>query len=172
MPPNSRIVERRSPWASRPITQAKKGPTCKSTLIADPARYIPYLGPTTCGSHPRLKMLKNELNINLGLLDLFALLADLNYLGLVRDYDVAPESLPHHKPQRNKKKPLAALNDAQRADSRAHARRRVRVEHTMAKRLGCIKQAYRNKSLSFNDRVMALACGIWNWHLTQKNEAI
>ena len=61
-------------------------------------------------------MLKNELNISLGLLDLFALLADLNYLGLVRDYDVAPEILPHHKPQRSKKKPLAALTDAQRAE--------------------------------------------------------
>jgi len=87
-------------------------------------------------------MLKNELNISLGLLDLFALLADLNYLGLVRDYDVAPESLPHNKPQRSKKKPLAALTDAQRAENCAHTRRRVRVEHAIsgAKRLGCTRK--------------------------------
>ena len=73
-------------------------------------------------------MLKNELDVNLGLLDLFALLADLGYLGLVRDYDVAPGSLPHRKPRRSKKAPATALTDTQRADNRVHARRRVKVE--------------------------------------------
>ena len=48
-------------------------------------------------------MLKNELDVNLGLLDLFALLADLGYLGLVRDYHVAADSLPHRKLRRSKK---------------------------------------------------------------------
>ena len=119
-------------------------------------------------------MLKNELDVNLGLLDLFTWLADLGYLGLVRDYDVAPESLPHRKPRRSKKTPATALTDTQRAENRAHARRRVRVEHAIsgAKRLGCVTQVYRNKSLAFNDRVMALACGIWNWHLKKQKEFI
>ena len=83
---------------------------------------------------------------------------------------MAPQSLP----QRSKKAPDTALNDTQRADNRAHARRRVKVEHAIsgAKRLGCVTQVYRNKSLAFNDRVMALACGIWNWHLTKKKKII
>ena len=119
-------------------------------------------------------MLKNELDVNLGLLDLFAWLADLGYLGLVRDYDVAPESLPHRKPRRSKKTPTTALTDTQRAENHAHARRRVKVEHAIsgAKRLGCVTQVYRNRSRAFNDRVMALACGIWNWHLTKKKKTI
>ena len=119
-------------------------------------------------------MLKNELDVNLGLLDLFAWLADLGYLGLVSDYDVAPDSLPHRKPRRSKKAPDTALNDTQRADNRAHARRRVKVEHAIsgAKRLGCVTQVYRNKSLAFNDRLMVLACGSWNCHLTKMREAI
>jgi len=98
------------------------------------------------------------------------LLADLGYLGLVSDYDLPAASLPHRKPRRSKKCPAAALTDAQRADNRSHARRRVRVEHAIsgAKRLGCVAQTYRNKSNAFNDRIMAIACGIWNWHLTQK----
>jgi len=149
----------------RPADYAgKKRPTRKNTLIADPARYIHYLGPTTCGATHDYQMLKNELDVNLGLLGLFALLADLGYLGLVRDCDVATESLPHRKPRRSKKTPATALTDAQRADNRAHARRRVKVKHAIcgAKRLGCVTQVYRNKSLAFNDRVMALACGIWN----------
>lgn len=115
-------------------------------------------------------MLKQEFDRNLGLLDLFQLLADLGYLGLVADYDVAPQSLPHRKPRRSKQQPLTPLTDEQRAANRAHASRRVKVEHAISgsKRLGCVTQAYRNKSNAFNDRVMALACGVWNWHLTQK----
>lgn len=119
-------------------------------------------------------MLKKEFDGNLGLLDLFQVLADLGYLGLVADYDVAPQSLPHRKPRRSKKNPLTSLTQAQRTDNQAHARRRVKVEHAIsgAKRLGCVTQVYRNKSATFNDRIMALACGIWNWHLTKKKEAI
>ena len=89
-------------------------------------------------------------------MDLFAGLADLGYLGLVSDYDVASDSLPHRKPRRSKKAPDTTLNDTQRADNRAQARRRVKVEHAIsrAKRLGCVTQVYRNKSQAFNDRLM------------------
>ena len=119
-------------------------------------------------------MLKNEFDVNLGLLDLWQLLADLGYLGLVADYDVSAQSLPHRKPRRSKKNPNTALTDSQRTDNHAHARRRVKVEHAIsgAKRLGCVTQVYRNKSAAFNDRIMAVACGIWNWHLTKKKETI
>ena len=62
----------------------------------------------------------------------------------------------------------------QRADNHAHAHRHAKVEHAIngAKRLGCVTQVYRNKSLAFNDRVMVLAYGIWNWHLTKKKGVI
>jgi hypothetical protein len=136
-------------------------------LIAVPARYIHYLGPTTYGATHDYQLLKNEFDANLGLLDLFDLLADLGYLGLVADYDLPPQSLPHRKPRRSKKSPDAALTPAQRSENAAHARRRVKVEHAIsgAKRLGCVAQTCRNKSQSFNNRLLALACGIWNWHL-------
>ncbi|AMJ64201.1 hypothetical protein AXW84_01195 [Hymenobacter sp. PAMC 26628] len=106
--------------------------------------------------------------------DLFALLADLGYLGLVTDYDLLPQSLPQRKPRRRKKRPDAALTAAQRTENAAHARRRVKVEHAIsgAKRLGCVAQTGRNKSASFNDRLLALACGIWNWHLKKQREFI
>lgn len=119
-------------------------------------------------------MLKNEFDVNLGLLDLWLVLADLGYLGLVADYDLPPDSLPHRKPRRSKKHPVTALTDAQRADNQTHARRRVKVEHAIsgAKRLGCVTQVYRNKSATFNDRIMAITCGIWNWHLNQKKMTI
>ena len=143
-------------------------------MIADPTCYIHYLGPTTCGSTHDYQLLKNEFDANLGLLDLFDLLADLGYLGLVPDYDLPARSLPHRKPRRSKKRPDAALTDAQRNENAAHARRRVKVEHAIsgAKRLGCVAQTCRNKAASFIDRLLALACGIWNWHLKKRKEAI
>jgi len=128
-----RLDRRAHAAVDRPADYAgKKRSTRKNTLTAGPARYIHYLGPTTCGATHDYQMLKNELDVNLGLLDLFALLADLGYLGLVRDYDVAPESLPHRKSRRSKKTPATALTDAQRADNRAHARRRVKVEYAIS----------------------------------------
>ena len=67
-----------------------------------------------------------------------------------------------------------ALADTQRAENSAHARRHVKVEHAISgdKRLGCVTRVYRNKSLAFNDRVIALACGIQNWHLTKNKKVI
>ena len=57
----------------------KKRPTRKNTLIADPLRYIHYLGPTVNGTTHDYQMLKKEFDVNLGLLDLFQVLADLGY---------------------------------------------------------------------------------------------
>jgi hypothetical protein len=78
------VVERAADYSG------KKRPTRKNTLIADPARYIHYLAPTTCGATHDYQLLKNEFDVNLCLLDLFDLLADLGYLVLVADYDLAP----------------------------------------------------------------------------------
>ena len=98
------------------------------------------------------------------MLNLCALLADLGYLGLVADYDLPAASLPHRKPRRSKKCPAAAPTNAQRADNDAHARRRVKAEHTIsgAKHLGCVAQTYPSKSNSFNDQMMALVCGLYD----------
>ena len=143
--------------------------TRKNTLIADPSRYIHYLGPTTSVFTHDFQLLRNGFDANPGLLDLFALLADLGYLGLVKHDDVPAGSRPHRKPRRSKKQPVAALTDVQRTDNCAHVRRRVKVEHAIsgAKRLGCVAQAFYNKSNAFNDRVMTIACSTWNWYLTQ-----
>ena len=93
----------------------KKRLTRKNTLIADLSRYIHYQSPTTSGSIHGFQLLMNKFNTNSGLLDLFALLTDLGYLGLVKYDDVPAGSLPHRKPQRNKKHPVTALAGGQRA---------------------------------------------------------
>lgn len=119
-------------------------------------------------------MLKNEFDVHPGLPDLWQVLTDLGYLGLLADCDVRAQSVPHRKPRRSKKNPNTALMAIQRTDNQAHASQRVKVEHAIsrAKRLGCVTQMYCNKSAAFNNRIMVVACGIWNWHLTKKTKTI
>ena len=114
-------------------------------------------------------MLKGEFAGNLGLLDAYSWLADLVYLGLEADYDVAPGSLPHRKPRRSTAQPDTCLSPEQRAQNQLHARHRVKVEHAIAgsKRLGAVSQVCRNKASAFVDCLLALACGIWNWFVRQ-----
>lgn len=78
-------TERLQHWpqavADRPADYSgKKRLTRKNTPIADTGRYIHYLGPTTSGAAHDYQRLKNEFNVNLGLLALFEPLADLGYL--------------------------------------------------------------------------------------------
>ena len=42
----------------------QKRPARKNILITDPARYIHYLGPTTCRKTHGYPILKNELDVN------------------------------------------------------------------------------------------------------------
>ncbi|SMB87354.1 hypothetical protein SAMN00120144_1546 [Hymenobacter roseosalivarius DSM 11622] len=131
--------------ADRPADYSgEKGPPVENTLIANPARYIHYLGPTANGTTHDYQLLNTEFARNLGSLDLCQVLVDLGYLGVVADYGLSPESLPHRKPRRSKKNLGTALTAAQRADNRAQARRRVKVEHAIsgAKRLSCVTQVY------------------------------
>ena len=114
-------------------------------------------------------MLLQELDVNLGLLQGYKWRMDLGYLGVVAAYTLRAASLPHRKPRRSKRQPLTCLTPRQRRANYHHARQRVKVEHALAgsKRLGAVSQVCRNKTNSFTDRLMALACGIWNWFLQQ-----
>ena len=105
------VVDRKADYSD------KRRRTRKDPLIADPSRYIHYLGPTTSGFTHDFQLLRNGFDANPGLLNQCALLADLGYLGLVKYDDVPAGSLPHRKPRRIKKHPVTALTDGQRADN-------------------------------------------------------
>ena len=112
-------------------------------------------------------LLKSEFDVNLGLFDDYRTLVDLGYLGMNKDYFTNSIQLPHRNPRTSKKNPHTELTQEQKQENHQHATIRVKVENAIAgsKRLGVVAQVYRNKSLAFNDRVMAIACGIWNFHL-------
>ena len=95
------------------------------------------------------------------------MLADLAYLGLSTDFAPAYITLPHRKPRRSKAQPHTCLTTEHQLDNSQPAKVRVKIEHAIggSKRLGVITQMFRNKSLFFNDLAIALAAGIWNFHL-------
>jgi hypothetical protein len=146
----------------------------KNTLIASSDTYIRYLGKTVGGSIHDYQLLKSELDVNLGLFDDYETLVDLGYLGMDKAYFCASIHLPHRKPRKSKANPHTALTEQQARENRQHASRRIKVENAIAgaKSLGVVSQVYRNKSLKFNDLVMSLACGMWNFHLKANGKCI
>lgn len=136
-------------------------------MISSTNRYIYYVGKTVGGTTHDYAAFKQEFDAQVGLLDGYQVVADLGYLGMPVDYGSATMELPHRKPRRSKAQPDTSLTDAQKQFNRQHARIRVKAEHSIggSKRLGVVAQVFRNKSLRFNDLVMALAAGIWNFHL-------
>jgi hypothetical protein len=67
-----------------------------------------------------------------------------------------------------KEKPKGGdLTDAEKARNKAISGFRVLVEHAIGclKRVGIATEKCRKKDGQFNDRVMAISCGLWNYHL-------
>lgn len=138
----------------------KKAHTRKNILIADKNRRIGYLSPPAEGKKHDFGMFK----------DLFppgvfpksiTLWLDLGFTGVRRDYPAATVMMP-------KKKPRGwFLTDAEKARNKAISGFRVLVEHAIGglKRFGIATAKCRNKDGQFNDRVMAISCGLWNYHV-------
>jgi hypothetical protein len=102
----------------------------------------------------------------------YELWVDLGFLGIETDYqgNVKAVVIPEKKPRKSKKNPQPSLTPKQKKRNKVKSRFRVKVENAIggAKRLGAITQVFRNKKEKFNDAVMEVACGLWNFHLDFK----
>ena len=86
-------------------------------------------------------------------------------MGIPKDFPKGTFSLPEKKP---KGRPLS---DDAKARNREKARRRVLVEHALSgvKRFRAVTDVLRNSLAPFADRLMLIACGLWNLHLDMAN---
>jgi len=86
---------------------------------------------------------------------------DLGFLGVPKEHPEGAFSIPDKKP---KGRPLS---DDAKASNRAKARRRVLVEHALGgvKRFRAVTDVLRNALDVFADRLMMVACGLWNLHI-------
>jgi hypothetical protein len=138
----------------------KKGHRIKNILMSDSTKRILVLSDTFFG-HIHDKTGANTHNL-FGPIpsDVLAHL-DLGFLGVPKEHPDGMFSLPEKKPKGR------ALPDDAKARNREKARRRVLVEHALGgvKRFRAVTDVFRNNLKKYADRIMLVACGLWNLHV-------
>jgi DDE superfamily endonuclease len=91
--------------------------------------------------------------------DEVAIEGDLGFQGLEKAYDNV--HLPHKKPRGKE------LTPQQKTENRIFSGQRVKCEHAHAgiKRYNSTTAVYRNRVTDFDDRLMLVATGLWNFYL-------
>jgi DDE superfamily endonuclease len=84
---------------------------------------------------------------------------DLGFQGLQNEYENI--HLPHKKPRGKE------LSEQQKQDNRDFSAQRVKCEHAHAgtKRYNAVASIYRNRVTDFDDHLMLVAAGLWNFYL-------
>lgn len=140
----------------------KKRHTRKHLFISNDQRQILALSPPAPGSHHDYKMFKDwppPDQLPSGVI----YWTDSGFQGLRSDYPQCPVIQPQKKPRGQQ------LNDLDRWCNTLRARIRIVVEHAIGgvKRFGAVAKIYRNRGADSEDRLILVACGLWNWHLQQ-----
>jgi hypothetical protein len=128
---------------------------------------IVFLGQTFSGHTHDYTMLKQEFPPELTWFVLLQVLVDLGYQGILSDYVGDKIQIPHKKPRKSKKKPVTSLTDEQKAKNRALSSIRILVENAICglKRYNILVHRFRNHRNNFDDDVIAIAAGLWNFNL-------
>lgn len=148
--------ERQKPYYSG----KKKGPRVKNIVVTEERKRVLVLSETLPGStHDKtganeqavFKPIPPEVRVHI----------DLAFLGVPTERPEGTFSLPEKKPKGS------PLTDDAKARNRDKARRRVLVEHALSgvKRFRAVTDVLRNSLKGFADRLMLIACGLWNLHV-------
>jgi hypothetical protein len=84
---------------------------------------------------------------------------DLGFQGLQNEYENI--HLPHKKPRGQ------ALSEQQKQENRDFSAQRVKCEHAHAgiKRYNAVASIYKNRVTDFDDHLILVAAGLWNFYL-------
>ncbi len=126
-----------------------------------------YLGRTFTGRNHDYGMLKQEFPPDQDWFVDLNVLVDLGYLGMSKDYRSEKVQIPHKKPRKSKKNPLTQLTDEQKAENRALSQIRIFVENAIGgvKRYNILVHRFRNHKTNFDDDVIGICAGLWNFSL-------
>ena len=127
-----------------------------------------FVGQTVGGRHHDYTMLKTEFPPELPWFELIVILVDLGFQGIQSDYKGNNIFIPYKKPRKSKSNPEAHLTDEQKAANRALSKIRILVENSIAgiKRFNILTQPFRNRKPNFDDQVIAISAGLWNFWLS------
>ncbi|GAK52955.1 hypothetical protein U14_04214 [Candidatus Moduliflexus flocculans] len=142
----------------------KKGHRVKNVIVTTEDTRVRVLSKTFSG-HIHDKTGARDHGIFPPIPDEVLIHLDLGFLGVPKDRPKGTFSLPEKKP---KGRPLS---DDAKCRNRENARRRVLVEHALSgvKRFRALTDVLRNSLEAFADRLMLIACGLWNVHLDMAN---
>lgn len=130
-------------------------------------KIILFVGLTFSGHTHDYTMLKEEFPPEEEWFDSFQVLVDLGYQGILKDYVGEDIQLPHKKPRKSKKNPETSLTDEQKLENQALSKIRIFVENAIGglKRYNILVHRFRNHKKSFEDEVIGIAAGLWNFSL-------
>ena len=99
--------------------------------------------------------------------EMIIVLVDLGFQGIVSDYEGDNIFIPFKKPRKSKLKPDPKLSADQKAVNKALAQIRVLAENAIAgiKRFNILTHTFRNSKDDFEDEVIAVSAGLWNFWL-------
>ena len=138
----------------------KKRHTVKNLVVSDRKKRILYLSPTVSGKTHDLSLFKSERLAN-GIPKGKNVRLDNGFQGIENNFPNLKIYMPRRKPRG---KPFT---ETQKNRNRQISRIRVLVENAIGgvKRLRSLTDVYRNKRKDFEDKIMALGAGLWNFHL-------
>lgn len=130
-------------------------------------KVILFLGNTFTGRNHDYSMLKQEFPTEHDWFDDLNILVDLAYLGMSKDYRSENILLPHKKPRKSKKNPVTQLTEEQKIENRALSGIRIFVENAIGgiKRYNILVHRFRNHKPDFDDDVIGICAGLWNFSL-------
>lgn len=138
----------------------KKRHTKKNIIISDKGKKIAILSNTREGKVHDYKNLKDEAIASIIPKEVTAFV-DGGFQGIKKDYPELTIVMPKRKPKGRD------LTEEEKEHNRMISSERVINENAIAgvKRLRIVSDVYRNIKENFEDKVMLIACGLWNLHL-------
>lgn len=138
----------------------KKRHTRKNLIISTKKKRIGFLSETVEGKRHDFTMLK-ALAPPRSIPVTIKQHVDLGFQGYQQQYPDHTVSMPQRKPRTRE------LSETVKERNKKKSSVRVLVEHAIGgiKRLGIVAQVYRNKAKGFDDKVMLISSGLWNYHL-------
>lgn len=139
----------------------KKRHTRKNIIISTKKKRIGFLSKTVEGKESDITILRATAPPSV-IPPHITTHVDLGFKGLDTQYPDHRISIPAKKPR------TRDLTQTQRVRNKKKSGVRVLVEHAIGgvKRLGIVSQVFRNRKKDFDDQVMLISCGLWNYHLS------
>lgn len=138
----------------------KKRHTVKNIIIADKSKRIGFLSKTEGGKQHDFSILKEHAPPDKIPITIKQHL-DLGFKGYQSQFPKHKISMPEKKPR------IKELSKTKLKQNKRKSSKRVLIEHTIGgvKRFRILTDVFRNKVKGFDDKVMLISCGLWNYHL-------